>query len=382
MSDSNWSVPETEVLSAVGDALDAGREAVLATVIDVEGSAYRRPGAKMMIEDGESAGSVTAGCLEDEVRTLAADVRAAGEPRVETFDLTGDDGTWGLGMGCNGIITILLEPVDESHRPVVERVAEGEDVGVVTVVDGDRPRGERGYYTPDEGFFGDLPAWLHAELTEPTAALLGQGDTDTLQIDRDEGDVEVFVDGIEAPPHLVVFGSGPDVGPVVDLAKRVDFRVTVVGFRGAQATSEAFPAADEVLASSPANVESAVAFDPDTYAVVMTHNFVDDRLVLEALLDTPVPYIGLMGPTERFEELLDAFADEGVALPEDAFERIHTPIGLDLGGDSPYRIAYSIVGELLTVANDRTPQHLSEREGPIHDRTTADPETADRTTPE
>ncbi|PSQ65625.1 MAG: hypothetical protein BRD24_06365 [Halobacteriales archaeon SW_9_67_24] len=188
--------------------------------------------------------------------------------------------------------------------------------------------------------------------------------------------------GIYNSFRLVGFGSGPDVGPVVDLAKRVDFRVTVVGFRGAQATSEAFPAADEVLASSPANVESAVAFDPDTYAVVMTHNFVDDRLVLEALLDTPVPYIGLMGPTERFEELLDAFADEGVTLPEDAFERIHTPIGLDLGGDSPYRIAYSIVGELLTVANDRTPQHLSEREGPIHDRTTADPETADRTTPE
>ena len=382
MTDTNWSVPETEVLSAVGDALDADREAVLATVIDVEGSAYRRPGAKMVIEDGESAGSVTAGCLEEEVRTLAADVRAAGEPRVETFDLTGDDGTWGLGMGCNGIITILLEPVDESHRPVVERVADGEDTGVMTVVDGDRPRGERGYYTPEDGFAGDLPEWLSAELAEPTAALLDRGEADTLRVDRDEGSVEVFGDGIEAPPHLVVFGSGPDVGPVVDLAKRAEFRVTVVGFRGAQATADQFPAADAVRASSPANVEDAVDFDADTYAVVMTHNFVDDRLVLEALLDTPVPYIGLMGPEERFEELLDVFADEGVTLPEDAFDRLYTPIGLDLGGDSPYRIAYSIVGELLAVANDRTPQHLSEREGPIHDRITADPETANRTTSE
>jgi len=301
MTDSNWSVPETTVLAAVGDALDAGREAILATVIDVEGSAYRRPGAKMVIEAGESAGSVTAGCLEDEVRSIAADVRAAGEPRVETFDLTGDDGTWGLGMGCNGIITILLEPVDESHRPVVERVTEGGDVGVATVVNGDRPRGERGYYTPEDGFSGDFPDWLCADLAEPTAALLDRGEADTLRIDRDEGSVEVFVDGIEAPPHLVVFGSGPDVGPVVDLAKRAEFRVTVVGFRGAQATSEAFPAADAVLASSPASVESAVDFDSDTYAVVMTHNFVDDQLVLDALLDTPVPYIGLMGPDERFE---------------------------------------------------------------------------------
>ncbi|WP_049903714.1 XdhC family protein [Halococcus agarilyticus] len=380
MTDTNWSVPETTVLAAVGDALDAGREAVLATVIDVEGSAYRRPGAKMVIEAGESAGSVTAGCLEDEVRTIAADVRAAGEPRVETFDLTGDDGTWGLGMGCNGIITILLEPVDESHRPVVERVAEGRDVGVVTVVDGDRPRGKRGYYTPEDGFAGDLPEWLRTALAEPTAALLDRGEADTLRIDRDEGSVEVFVDGIEAPPHLVVFGSGPDVGPVVDLAKRAEFRVTVVGFRGAQASTEAFPAADEVLASSPANVESAVEFDPDTYAVVMTHNFVDDRLVLETLLDTPVPYIGLMGPDERFEELLDAFVEDGVTFPEDAFDRIHTPIGLDLGGDSPYRIAYSIVAELLAVANGRTPQHLSDREGPIHDR--VDSRTVDDVAPE
>ncbi|EMA47342.1 XdhC family protein [Halococcus saccharolyticus] len=380
MTDTNWSVPETEVLSAVGDALNAGREAVIATVIDVEGSAYRRPGAKMVIEADESAGSVTAGCLEDEVRSIAADVRAVGEPRVETFDLTGDDGTWGLGMGCNGIITILLEPVDESYRPIVERVAEGGDVGVATVVDGDRPRGERGYYTPKDGFAGDLPDWLRAELTDPTAGLLDRGEADTLRIDRDERSVEVFVDGIEAPPHLVVFGSGPDVGPVVDLAKRAEFRVTVVGFRGAQATSEAFPAADEVVAISPANIEDEVDFDADTHAVVMTHNFVDDRLVLEALLDTPIPYIGLMGPEERFEELLDAFADDGVTLPENALDRIYTPIGLDLGGDSPYRIAYSIVAELLAVANDRTPQHLSNREGPIHDR--VDSRTVDNVAPE
>lgn len=387
MTETNWSVPETEVLSRIGAALDEERDAVLATVIDVEGSAYRRPGAKMLIEGGESAGSITAGCLEDEVRGLAADVREAGEPRVEAYDLTGEDDVWGLGVGCNGVITVLLEPLGESYRPIVDAVAANEDIGVVTTVGDDHPDvggdhevgddreldvGARAYYRPDEGFAGELPDWLCGELTEPTAELLERGKAETLRVETDRGAVEVFVDGIDAPPHLVVFGSGPDVGPVVDLAKQVDFRVTVVGFRGAQATPERFPRADRVTASSPAQVRDAVDFDADTYTVVMTHNFLDDQLVLETLLETPAPYIGLMGPRERFEELLEAFAEDGVRIGEDALDRIYTPIGLDLGGDSPQQIAYSIVAEVLAVANGHTPGHLSEREGPIHERLGAD----------
>ena len=369
MTDTNWEMTETEVLSAIGEALDRETGAVLATIIDVEGSAYRRPGAKMLIEGDGGAGSLTAGCLEDEVRGLASDVLDAGQPRIETYDLTGDDDIWGMGMGCNGIITVLLEPLREDYRPVVERVTNGADCGVVTVVSGDRPLGERGFYDPETGFSGDLPDWLCAELREPTAELVERGGTDTFDIETDEGRVEAFVDGIEAPSDLVVVGSGPDVNPVVELAKRVDFRVTVVSFRGALSADENFPAADAVRATSPTDIGDDLVFDDDTSVVVMTHNFIDDRLALESLLDTPAPYIGLMGPRERFEEMLEDFADEGVTITDDETNRIYTPIGLDLGGDSPHQIAYSIVAEVLAVANDRTPQHLTEREGPIHDRT-------------
>jgi len=376
MTRTDWSVPETEVLSGVGDALDAGRDDVLATVIDVEGNAYRRPGAKMLIRDDDTAGSITAGCLEDEVARLGREVRETGDPHVETYDLTGDDDAlWGRGMGCNGIITVLLEPITESYRPVVDASAAGEDIGVVTVVDGDR-LGERAYYTPEEEFAGGLTDDLRDELAEPTAGLLAEGNSDTIRIETDDGTIEVFVDGIRAPSHLVIFGSGPDVEPVVDLATRVELRVTVVSFRGAHASEERFPEADTVRSSSPTDVRAVVDFDDDTHAVVMTHNFVDDRLVLEELLDTRTPYIGLMGPQERFEELLEEFVEDGVAVAEDDFERIYTPIGLDLGGESPSRIAYSIVGEVLAVANGRTPGHLTEREEPIHDRLDFDVEIA------
>jgi xanthine dehydrogenase accessory factor len=368
MTDANWSTTETELLSAIGEALDRESDAVLATIIDVEGSAYRRPGAKMLIEDDGSAGSLTAGCLEDEVRSLTSEVLEAGRPRIETYDLTGDDDVWGLGMGCNGIITVLLEPLRESYRPVVESVTDGDDCGVVTVVSGDRPLGERGFYDPETGFSDDLPGWLCEELREPTAALLEQGKTDTLRVETDHGTVELFIEGIEAPSNLIVVGSGPDVNPVVELAKRVDFQVTVVTFRGALSSGSNFPSADAVRATSPTDLRDDIDFDSDTYVVVMTHNFIDDRLALENLIDTPVSYIGLMGPQERFEEMLADYADKGVSISEDETSCIYTPIGLNLGGDSPYRIAYSIVAEVLAVVNDRMPQHLTEREGPIHDR--------------
>lgn len=367
MTDTNWGMVETDVLAAIGDALEREREAVLATVIDVEGSAYRRPGAKMLIDEDGGAGSLTAGCLEDEVRSLASEVIDAGRPRIETYDLMGDDDVWGLGMGCNGIITVLLEPLDTNYRSAVERVTNGIDCAVVTVIGGDRPLGERGVYDYEDGFSGELPEWVAAELTEPTTALLEAGRSETVELDTEEGTVEVFVDNIEAPSKLVVVGSGPDVDPVIELAARVGLRSTVVAFRGALSTGD-FPAADAVRTTSPPKLREAVDFDDDTHVVVMTHNFIDDRLALEELLATSVPYIGLMGPHERFEEMCEEFATEDVELTEEDVNRIYTPIGLDLGGDSPYRIAYSIVAEVLAVESDRTPRHLAEHAGPIHER--------------
>jgi len=374
MNVSDWSLPETEVFDSISTALDEDADAVLATVIAVEGSAYRRPGAKMLLRpDGVGAGSITAGCLEDEVRALADDVLADGAPRVETWDLTGDDDddVWGLGVGCNGVITVLLEPLDGSYRPIVEARQANEPIAVATVVGGetDHRVGDRAYYRPTEGFESDdIPEAVLDELREPAEALLDGGDGETITVDTPTGSVEVFLDAVTAPPELVVFGSGHDIGPVVELAKRVDFRVTVVSFRGAQADPESFPAAADVLSASPRDVADLRDWDADTYAVVMSHNFLDDRLTLEQLLETPTQYIGLMGPQKRFEEMCADFAEEDRPITDAERSRIFTPIGLSLGGDTPYQIAFSIVGELLAVANDRRPEHLSRREGPIHDR--------------
>jgi xanthine dehydrogenase accessory factor len=378
MSTNDWSTPETEVFEQIDRALTEDAEAVLATVVDVEGSAYRRPGAKMLLwPDGGGVGSITAGCLEDEVRALAEDVLAEGIPRIETWDLTGEDDVWGLGVGCNGVITVLLEPLGDSYRPAVEARRAGEPVGVATVLGGDGRGavGERAFYHPEDGFEvpagSDFPAPALEDLGGPTETLVAEGKADSLTLETSAGSVEVFVDGLRPPDDLVVFGSGHDVSPVVELAKQVDFRVTVVTFRGGRADSGDFSRADEVVSASPRDVADLREWTPDTHAVVMTHNFLDDRIALEQLFETPVGYIGLMGPQKRFEEMCEDFENEGRPVTEAERERVYTPIGLSLGGDTPYQIAFSIVAELLAVANDRTPQHLSRRTGPIHERVDA-----------
>ncbi len=394
MTDAGWSASGVELFDRVGGVLDGDGRGVLATVVSVEGSAYRRPGAKMFVpEGGGGVGQVTAGCLEDEVERLAGEVLASGEPRVETYDLMPerDDDVWGLGVGCNGIVDVLLEPVDGALAPVREAVAAGEDVGILTVVgaadedgddsgpgvdedDGDSnaPIGARAYYDPatdavtvpdhprGEAFPADLPDGVR----EAAADLVARDRAGTVEA----GGLTVLVDGVAAPDDLVVVGSGNDLRPVVGLAARVGFRVTVVGFRGAAADEDRFPAADAVLSTSPADLRGAFDFDGDTYAVVATHNFLDDRIALDELLETPVPYVGLMGPRERFEEILDDFEAEGRSLSEADFERIYTPVGLDLGGDSPDDIALSIVAEVQAVSEGREPDHLRNREGPIHER--------------
>lgn len=376
MSTNDWSVPETDVFDRIRAVLDGGGKAVLATVVEVEGSAYRRPGARMLIDpDGGGAGSITAGCLEDEVRALARDVIAAGEPRVETWDLTGrEDDVWGMGVGCNGVVTVLLEPLDESMRPVATARERGENVGVATVVGGEATVGVRTVYRPASGFDDEefLDSASRETLGEHLNRVVTEGVGTTVDLETSAGAVEVFVEGVRAPPELVVFGSGHDVAPVVELAKQVDFRVTVVTFRGARADEARYPRADAVISASPRDVAGLREWDEDTYAVVMSHNFVDDRLTLETLVDTPVPYIGLMGPQKRFDQMAADLQEEGVTLTAAQRERVYTPIGLSLGGDTPYQIALSIVSELLAVANDRTPEHLSRRAEPIHDRVELD----------
>lgn len=370
-----WSVSEPALFRELRRTLKEDESAVLATIVDVEGSAYRRPGAKMLVPaDGESLGAVTAGCLEGPVVDLAASVRENGRPQLETFDLMDDD-EWGLGLGCNGVIDLLLEPVDESLDPVFSALDDRKPVIVLTTVEsnnslvsvGDRTVVDANGEPAPSSERESLPDAVVDEVVSVTRELRSEGKSATVDVSTGDGDVRVFVDSVEPAPRLLLFGNQNDVQPVSRLGREVGFEVVVASARGATAADEDFPHAHEVVATRPTDLPELA--DERTYAVLMSHNFLDDRLAFEALQESPdVPYIGLMGPRDRFDRIRDELAEEGTTFTEDQLERVSTPIGLDLGGGEPVQIALSIVSETLAIHNGRSGGRLRDKEGPIHDR--------------
>jgi len=374
--DDPWSVTDRSIHDALASLRDENADVAVATVVDVEGSAYRRPGAKLVAPgDGETMGAVTAGCLDGPVNSLAADVRASGRATVETFDLT-DDEEWGLGLGCNGVIDLLVDPLDDSYDAVLAALTDREAATVLTVVgsaDPDVPVGARTTVTADGDATGEerpgLPADALGSLRAAADDAGADGSSGVATVEREAGDLDVFVDGVEPAPELLLFGSQNDVKTVATFGSAAGFRVTVASSRGARTDADQFPDAHRVVGTHPAEVTEHVRAPERTYAVLMSHNLLDDQLALEALLtETAVPYVGLMGPRKRFEELQDALVADGMTLSQAELDRVSTPVGLDLGDGSPTGIALSVVAEATAVANGASGGRLRDRSGPIHPR--------------
>jgi xanthine dehydrogenase accessory factor len=352
----------SRILQLLPDLARQGRTAALATVIHIDGSAYRRPGAKMLVlDDGAMLGSISGGCLEADVREVALAVMRGGEPRVQHYD-TGTDYQlpFGLGLGCNGSVEIFVQravpDLLEIAAPVT-RLLQGDDpFAVCTVVRGPlligrsivvTSRGER------FGSTGDLN--LDQRITANANELFEMG----VSHGQDLGGNEVFVDLQVPPPSVVVFGAGEDTRPLARCAADVGFRVTVVDHRPAYLSPDNYPAEVRLVEARPDTNTLDIQLGPLAYAVVKTHSVEHDAKWVSRLLASDVPYIGVLGPRARTEEILREVRSEGD-------ERIFGPIGIDLGADGPEQIAVSIVAELLVRVSGREPMHLRARETAIH----------------
>lgn len=370
-----WSVTRQDLYDELRRRERNRESTVVARVVDVKGSAYRRPGATMLVDRGtDSMGAITAGCLEGPATDLATEVFETGQPVLTTFDLTDDD-EWGLGLGCNGIIDVLLEPLDSHHwRTALATLEKREPAAMLTVVTSDLPQvnvGDGAVLRPDGSFSSTpmLPETLLTRLRTDATRRLSNGDAATVSVETEQGRATVFVQGLVPPPELLLFGHQNDVHPVARLARQVGFRVTVASARGTKTDAEQFPNAHEVRGIRAADLSDIVDAPSRTYAVLMSHNLTDDALAMESLLkDTDVPYVGLMGPRERFQEVKDESDIAGVTYSKAELQRVSTPVGLDLGGGEPIRIAMSIVAEALAVHNGREGGRLGAKTGPIHDR--------------
>jgi xanthine dehydrogenase accessory factor len=352
-----------QVLEAARLAWAKGQRVALATVVRVFGSAYRREGAKMLAhEDGSATCMISGGCLEPEVVEVARGVMASGSPRLVRYDLD-EDVMWGLGLGCGGAVEVYIEPLPQGSLLArwLQMQAEGETAVLVTPLQG----GEGRLLLREDGApEGELaPPPLQEAALEAAAALLS-GPSPRAQA-RAVASAQLFFDVSVPPPELVVFGAGHDAIPLVAQAQALGLRARVVDARPAYATPARFPGAEIVLAH-PQEFPQRLRLSRHSYVVIMNHHLQRDQACLAFALDSPAPYIGVLGPRSRFERLLEGLAREGRPVGPQELGRVHSPVGLDIGAEAPEEVAVSILAEVLAVQRGFPGGPLRERQGRIH----------------
>jgi xanthine dehydrogenase accessory factor len=349
-----------EVLDFLANARASGMRAALATVVRVRGSAYRHEGAKLVVaEDGSTAGNVSGGCLEQDVREVALQVIRAGEPQLKSYCSSADEiAAWDLGVGCEGQVDVYVEPAEA--RPRERELLEGREPFAVATIVGMRDAGcgKRLIVTnaSAEGNRGSND--LNARVATQARELLESGESGIREI----AGRSIFFDVLLPPPQLVVLGAGDDARPLVRCAADVGFRVLVVDRRPGFLSTDRFPGAAGLVHSAGGELDRKLPLDGECYAVVMTHNFADDQAYAHALAKTSVAYIGMLGPRQRTERILRSLAEDG---PVDE-ERVYGPVGLDIGTDGAEQVALAVIAEILAVRSGRRARSLRERQTPIH----------------
>jgi xanthine dehydrogenase accessory factor len=354
----------------------AQRKIALATVVQVRGSSYRSPGARMLItDDGKWVGSISGGCLEGDALRKARQVMSDRQPLTVTYD-TSEDGNQnlGIGLGCNGVIDVLIEPVDgkDQHNPIhlFERlVTFKEPVALATVFSGPVYTGERLLITQHEKCdisFSDER--LNNLVLSDLFNVFRTKRSEAKKYNLDGVVVEVFLELIQPGISLMIFGGGFDARPVSQLAKALGWEVTVTDECVAHIAPVFFPAADHLSLCHRDFIDRDFDITPFSACVLMSHNYEYDRDVLKKLLSSPAPYIGILGPRKRFDKMVAEFAADGVQLSGDDLHRIHSPIGLDIGAEAPDEIALSIISEIQGKFASRSGGFLKYRNAPIHQR--------------
>jgi xanthine dehydrogenase accessory factor len=331
------------VLGAAAVCRQRGERFALATVVNVRGSSYRRPGARLLVpERSAPVGLISGGCLEGEAARLAREALTLDAPVLVTVDHSAEgDELWGMGLGCRGVVELLAEPPDLAAETLEALTAarDGTASYLLTGLDGER-------------------RWLSAleadALGERAAMAVAHGRPTVL------GDA--VLDAILPPLHLVVCGAGPDAGPLVAAGLRLGWRVSVVDPRRTLLRADRFPGAT-LHDVEPADAAAAVDAGEWTAAVVMSHDYLRDAAFLGGFLGRSVPYLGVLGPRDRTDRLLA----ELEVRPTDAdLVALHAPAGLDIGADGAEEVATAIIGEILAVLRGRGGSSLRERTGPIH----------------
>lgn len=366
----------TAIIEAYDNVDHSTTKAALATVVRVEGSSYRRTGARMLILDnGVWVGGISGGCLEGDALKRARLAIAQSSSSLVTYDTTEDDAHQiGVGLGCNGVIDVLITPLlSDVHNPIellrscVNEPRKGHVLLTITQLAGQLKGLQQGDMIRYEGpeslhVFGDSD--IQQEINAAVRRFILKSKSAPVQFELADGrDLELFVEIVPPVTHVVLMGQQYDVYPLVMIIKEVGWQTTVVANRQ-KVTQKLFAAADAIVLPDEFD---QISIDNHTAIVLMAHDFKTDKYNLARAMHTKAAYIGVLGPRVRYEKMLTELANEGKPIT-DAEERIHSPAGLDIGAVSPEEIALSIVAEIRADLAGRDGTFLRLRQTTIHER--------------
>ena len=339
---------------------------VLITLVRLEGSSYRKPGARLLSCVGKYAGSISGGCLDGEILRKAAWITRDGAARKTYSTFFDDTNEMPYGLGCGGVVELLFEPL---HLPetqalltALEQSFTGERMAVITLLpseDGPGSTLQRVAMHADGSVFfasNSLDEASRAGAVELARKHLDESAPHTACVEIDLGGATrtIFLERIEPPQRLILFGAGDDAQPLAKMAHLLGWRVVVADGRPSLARVERFREAEAAFTLPPhADVTASLHLTDKDAVVLLTHSYEQDRALLPQLLPLGLRYLGLLGARHRSRLLLMETAAQLGWTPEECLQHVHAPVGLDLGGDSPEAVALAIVAEIQSVLHER-----------------------------
>ncbi len=354
---------------------------ILATVVHVEGSSYRRAGARMLVDEyGNITGAISGGCLEGDALRKALFTLDLQENKLVTYDTSDDDdAVIGAQLGCNGIIQVLFEPINytDENNPceLLRTVAEQEVPMAVSVVFNlDKSQQQLGtslVTDENQAVSGQqLPDDLQQALLVKSREVINENASCFAELTTEEKTDFVFIQIHQPPVKLILVGAGNDAQTLAQQADLLGWKVTVIDGRPTHANKERFMGTCQVIVAKPEQTLQNIGIDERTCFVLMSHNYNYDLSVLKLLLGNPViPYIGILGPLKKYERMLNELADEGIEVSKKDLSKIHAPVGLEIGAETPAEIGLSILAEIQSVLTNKGARPLKQKTEPIHDVT-------------
>ncbi len=361
------------ILRFFREGRESGDKCALAQVVRVEGSSYRREGARMIVfESGIFEGGISGGCLEGDALKRSQLAIVKQEAAVVTYD-TSKELELGVGLGCNGIIDVLLTPISEDSenmKNLEKCISRRRNHVLVTIneVTKGLPGVELGqsyYYDTEEGVLeGMEPSDFKSHVLSKIADALAEKKSRSHKYTSEDAELIFHVEYVPAQYHLAIYGDNYDVYPLIQMAGLLDWEISLVG--NVQKLKK--EALSQVRSIYPKSGSERPVLDDRTACVLMAHDFKTDVANLKRTICSPAPYIASLGPKKRYEKIRNKLAEEGFVLDAQNEARIHAPCGLEIGADSPEEIALSICSEIISSFTGKEGGMLRNKLTPIHDR--------------